>query len=291
MLPPPHPDHSEPRDPSPVPDGPDLMTKGEEQADEGCHAPLDEQALVDTQLLTECHENYIRSCREMAVHAAQIASLQKEVKELKTANKKQEDMITALYQHFLPGVSTQTDAHEVEGSVQPEVGSGQRIAKAAREVLKGEFSTTLYDCSPVHQATISSANSSRIASDQVDNHNSVAAPVADPVAAPGTDSAASVAAAADDKEDSPEEGEIREEEDDSLEEGEIREDEDDDSPEKGERIWMVLNLLCVNGQRLQFLFGSPHRHLRPNLSKEALAELAKQEKKRKAREKRAAKKK
>ncbi|EAA27856.1 hypothetical protein GE21DRAFT_9500 [Neurospora crassa] len=60
----PHPDRSEPRDPSPALDGQALTTEGEEQADEGCHDPLEEQALVDRQLLIETHEHNIRYCRE-----------------------------------------------------------------------------------------------------------------------------------------------------------------------------------------------------------------------------------
>lgn len=72
----PHPDHSGPRDPSPALDGQDLTTEGEMQADEGCHDPLEEQALVDRQLLIETYEHHIRYCKEMALPGRSIRGTQ-----------------------------------------------------------------------------------------------------------------------------------------------------------------------------------------------------------------------
>ncbi|KAJ4379950.1 hypothetical protein N0V85_008800 [Neurospora sp. IMI 360204] len=76
-----HPPYEEPRDSSPVSYGPEPMAEAQEPAtgtsqaampsgeetQEDIQAPLDDQALVDRQILIECYENHIRSCREKAI--------------------------------------------------------------------------------------------------------------------------------------------------------------------------------------------------------------------------------
>ncbi|KAK3343227.1 hypothetical protein B0H65DRAFT_428274 [Neurospora tetraspora] len=63
-----HPPYEELRDSSPpaTETGQAAMPSGEE-TQEDIQAPLDEQALVDRQIVIECYENHIRSCREKAI--------------------------------------------------------------------------------------------------------------------------------------------------------------------------------------------------------------------------------